>query len=510
LPFWKPLEEAGIPVALVKLPVDFPPVEGRARVLSGLGTPDIRGSQGSFTFFTDDPLLVSDDTSGGIVVAVRDYGSGRYSCRLTGPPNSMLDGNPLLEKQFDVHRDVVAGAARIDLPDRKVLLAVGEWSEWVPISFDLLPGLASVSGMARFYLAEVSPYLKLYVSPLNMDPMDPALPISEPHSLSHSLAREVGRFYTQGFPEDTKALSRGVLNDEQYYEQARLVLDERMRLWEHSLDRFGDGFLFFYFSSLDLNMHMFYRAIDQHSPLHSSTDSVRFEGAIADLYSELDRAIGMALEAADDNTILAVFSDHGFAPYRRSFNLNSWLAEEGYAAIGDPYARQRDSFEALDWRETAAYGLGLNSLYLNLRGRERDGTVEPGDEAHELLQDIAARLENVRDPQTGLRVVERVYPVTGICPPGSEIPSHAPDAIIGYAGGYRASWETTLGSFPTQIIEDNLDPWSGTHCISPALVPGTLMSNVDLDPEEDRTSLRDIGTGLASLFVDDARSGTWI
>ncbi|MBN1433509.1 alkaline phosphatase family protein [Candidatus Fermentibacterales bacterium] len=505
-PFWKPLEEAGVPVALIKLPVDFPPLKGDAAILSGLGTPDMRGSQGSFTYFTDDPLMISDDTSGGLVTAVRDNGNGCYDCRITGPPNTMLADSPLTQIEFRVWRDRDAAAVRIDLPSGKLVLAEGEWSSWQPLSFPLLAGVSSARAIARFHLASVNPHLGLYVSPLNIDPLDPALPISQPDGYSARLARELGRFYTQGFPEDTKALSRGVLDDEGYLEQARIVLRERMKLWERSLRAHSTGFLFFYFSSLDLNVHMFYRTIDERSPLHGRTDLALFGGVIGELYSEVDRAIGMAMECADEHTAIAVFSDHGFAPFRRSFNLNSWLAAEGYARIGSPFSRDRDMFEALDWSGTAAYGLGLNALYLNIRGREKDGTIEAGPEAERVLRDIAQRLEGAVDPQSGLRIVDRLYLASEIY--GGPLPDHAPDAIVGYASGFRSSWETALGSFPDAVIEDNLDPWSGTHCVSPSNVPGTLISSVPLGEHAGRgLSLRDVGVLLASGF--DPGAGIW-
>src|ERR1700691_328060 len=95
----------------------------------------------------------------------------------------------------------------------------------------------------------------------------------------------------------------------------------------------------------------------------------------------------------DENTTLLVLSDHGFAPYRHSFNLNTWLLNNGYiarkpGASGDA----SEPFSDVDWSRTRAYGLGLNGLYLNLRGRERDGIVEPGAQADALLQGIRTEL----------------------------------------------------------------------------------------------------------------------
>jgi len=493
-PFWDRLTDEGIPVSMVKLPVDFPPDKGKAKILSGLGTPDMRGSQGSFTFFTDDAGSITDNTSGGIIVAVRDYGDNCYVCGIRGPENSMRAGNPAMKIEAKVWVDRNADALRIDIQGESILLAAGEWSRWVRMRFDAIPNISSVNAIGRFYVKEITPRLKLYLSPLNIDPLNPALPISEPSSYSSDLARDLGPFYTQGFPEDTKALSRGILSDEEYLHQAWIVLSERLDLFQHELSRFREGMLFFYFSSLDLNIHMFYRVLDPGSPLYASTDP-RFKGAVRELYSRIDSVIGDALAARDGNTEVLVLSDHGFAPFNRSFNLNTWLAYEGYANITAENERNRDMFAAIDWASTAAYGLGLNCLYINRSDREQNGAVPP-EQVRDLLLRLKRDLESVTDPATGRNVISNAY-ITADYYSGY-LPPFAPDMIIGYARGYRSSWETTLGSYPEDVLTDNLDPWSGTHCIDPGAVPGILLSTAPLalrDP-----NLMDMGKSIASLF----------
>jgi predicted AlkP superfamily phosphohydrolase/phosphomutase len=495
-PFWKSITDDRIPVSLVKLPVEFPPETGRARILSGLGTPDMRGSQGSFTFFTDDARSVSDDTSGGIVVPVRDYGNGSYEIDIVGPENSMLPGAPKMKVKATVWADRTARSIRIDVDGRSHVLGQGEWSPWIGMRFEVIPGISSVSAMGRFFLKEIDPHLKLYLSPLNIDPENPALPLSNPPEWSRTLSERVGPFYTQGFPEDTKALSRGILTDEEYLQQAGIVLEERKKLFHHTFSEFDEGLFFFYFGSLDLNVHMFYRTMDSASPLYRTTDVQLFGNVIRDLYREMDSIIGKAMEMIDDRTVLMVMSDHGFAPFRRAFNLNSWLAAEGYASVsGSSYDRNRELFIATDWSTTSAYGLGLNCLYINERGREPDGIV-PSTEKYSLLSRLKNDLEMAVDPSTGERIVREAF-ITSEMYHGV-IPEYAPDMIIGYNRGMRSSWETTLGRYPEQVVLDNDDPWSGTHCVAPSIVPGTLASSrpVTLSNPE----LKDIGKSIASLL----------
>ncbi len=177
----------------------------------------------------------------------------------------------------------------------------------------------------------------------------------------------------------------------------------------------------------------------------------------------------------DENTTLLVLSDHGFAPYRRSFNLNTWLANNGYitrkeGASGD----SSEPFADVDWSRTRAYGLGLNGLYVNIRGRERDGVVDPA-QADALLREIRDKLIAVHDPKNNSPVITRVDLASEIYQ--GPYARSGPDALVGYNRGYRSGWKTILGAFPPDVLEDNTNPWSGDHCMDFTKVPGVLLSN---------------------------------
>jgi predicted AlkP superfamily phosphohydrolase/phosphomutase len=276
--------------------------------------------------------------------------------------------------------------------------------------------------------------------------------------------------------EDTKALSAGVLANQEYREQATFVLEERMRFFRNEFARFDRGFFFHYFSTLDLSSHVFWRALDPKHPLYSPSLAQEQGDFIPSLYSKVDEAIGIALDSIDDRTLLMVMSDHGFTSFRRQFNLNSWLMEAGYIRPRVSRAQSVNSLYAdVDWKRTKAYGMGINGVYLNLRGREVHGTVEPGERADNLCRELTERLLAVRDPDTGEDVITRVHR-------GRELYSgpfveEGPDLIIGYNDHYRASWDTILGGFPREIVLDNTDPWSGDHCVDSTFVPGVLLSN---------------------------------
>ena len=129
----------------------------------------------------------------------------------------------------------------------------------------------------------------------------------------------------------------------------------------------------------------------------------------------------------------------------------------------------------MDWRNTRAYALGLNSLYVNLRGRERDGIVEPGAARDALLREIAGKLAAERDPENGRTVVKRVYRADEVY--SGEYISRAPDLIVGYDWGYRTSWKSALGDVTGELLEVSAEKWSGDHCGATELVPGVLFAS---------------------------------
>jgi predicted AlkP superfamily phosphohydrolase/phosphomutase len=473
--FWQILDENGIPATVDHMPVNFPPVESRERTLAGMGTPDMEGTYGVFSFYTSDPLEEPGERSGGHVYEVEPQ-DNKVSAKLFGPPNTFRKGNPLVPADFTVWLDPTEPVAKIEIQGKEIVLREGDWSDWVQLDFPLIPYLESTTGICRIYLKQVRPYFKLYVSPINIDPSQPPLPLSTPSNYAHDLWKQMGFFYTQGIAEDTKVLSARLLDDGEYLEQARIVLAEQMKLFNLELSRFQSGLLFVYFSSLDLNSHMFWRAFDKNHPAYDPQEASKYGGELENLYAEMDQMLGKAMSKVDGDTTLIVLSDHGFAPFERAFNLNTWLLQNGYITLKPNRADgQGDLFNDVDWSRTRAYGLGLNGLYLNLSGRELHGIVEPGAAAEALMNELREKLLAVRDPVTGLPPITRLDKAENVYS-GAYVPS-APDLLVGYNRIYRAGWETVLGQFTSEVISLNIEPWSGDHCIDYTLVPGVLLSN---------------------------------
>jgi predicted AlkP superfamily phosphohydrolase/phosphomutase len=511
-PFWEVLEEYGVPTTIVRIPANFPPSGSASRELSGMGTPDILGTYGTFSFFTTAPERITAVIAGGGAVYDAEVIDHVFHGSLRGPAHPFLAEPRNLEADFTVYIDPTRPVAKIVLGEQEVVLQEGEWSEWLTVDYKLMSFVKSLVGTCRFYLKQIRPEFQLYVTPINLDPLDPAMPISTPPDFAAELASATGRYYTQGMAEDTRALTAGVFDDDEFLAQAAMVAAENRKQYGYILERFEGGLLFYYFGHLDMVSHVMWRAMDSSHPAHDPIADGPYRDVIEDLYTEADEIVGETLEHIDDNTMLIVMSDHGFVSWRRAFNLNTWLKENGYLTLKDP-SRQGESefFANLDWSRTQAYALGLNGLYINLKGRERFGIVPRGQRTL-IIDEISRGLLRVTDPKTGEPAIAKVYQRDHVYRDTGhrEI---GPDLIIGYAAGFRSSDESAVGRIPHGIFYDNVSKWSAGHEIDREAVPGVLFTNRPLRLEVE--SLKDVAAAVLAEFgiegfprEDDASAAT--
>lgn len=495
-PFWEVLESHGVPTTIIRMPANFPPSGSATRELSGMGTPDLLGTYGTFALYTSEPFAFAGQTlSGGVVHQVKPR-DGVVRAAIEGPDNPFRTRPEKARAEFTAHLDRTNRHVKLTVGGEERLLAVGEWSDWVPVSFPLAP-TQSLAGEVRFYLKALDPFFELYTSPVNIDPLAPAMPVSHPDDFATELAEATGRFYTQGMPEDTNGLKMGVLTDKEFLEQARIAGEENLRQYKYVLDRFEDGLLFYYFGNVDQVSHMMWRARDPQHPAYDAAKDGPNQAVVEELYRGLDRIVTDTLATLGPDDLLVVMSDHGFTTWRRSFHLNSWLRDNGYLALVDPdRADDPGLFGNVDWSRTRAYALGLNGLYVNVHGREKGGIVEPG--AREALaRELAAKLLEVTDPATGLPAITKVYRREDAYRlAGNE--DTAPDLVVGYAKGTRGSDESALGGLPTDVFADNTSAWSGDHCMDHETVPGILLSSRAL--KRPASAIQDLAASILAEF----------
>jgi predicted AlkP superfamily phosphohydrolase/phosphomutase len=470
-PFWELLADRGVPVTILRMPTEYPPAESAAQILSGMGTPDLRGTFGTFTFFTDDPRWAGRKTSGGEIrtITLKDH---HAVLRLPGPANSLRTDKAATSVEIQFHVDPKEEIARFDVGDHHLVLGKGEWSNWIPVQFSLLGPFAQVNGIFRIYVKQLHPHVGIYVSPVNIDPSSPAMPISSPASYSEELADQIGEFYTLGMPYDTAAFRHGLFTRAEYREHSRQVSEQAIRLFKSTLNGFREGLLFFHFFGIDQDSHMLWGD---------------YEKELLETYQRVDQILGFVRRKAPGATLL-VMSDHGFASFDRAVHLNRWLVGQDLLAV--------DGRGGIDWSRTKAYAIGLNAVYINQLFREQNGIVAAGEESTALVERIRSGLLKFRDPKTGASVVDSVT-VTGQAF-GADAAQDGPDLLVGYANGYRASWQTALGEVPDSLVEANQDEWRGDHCIDPRHVPGVLLSSRKMNLEDPR--LEDVTATILGEF----------
>jgi len=496
--FWHVLSRHGISSHIYFCPNTFPPDKFRGKMLSGMGTPDLLGMMGRFSFYTTRRLMKDDADSRGRIVGV-ELADNSFTDYLYGPKvkkdGSVSETKIPMKVVLDPRQEKIS----VRLQGNSFELSKDKWSAWQRVYFDM-GFFKKVYGMARFYLKSVSPDIQLYASPVNLDPVDPAFPISYPSGLSRRLAKDTGLFYTQGMPHDTWPLSEGRLDEKAFLEMTDNILAERKKILLKELKNFKNGLFFFYFDTLDAVQHMFWRYIDPKHPLYEQDSA--YQDTIFKYYERLDGILGDVLRSIDDNTTLIVLSDHGFTSFRRAAHLNRWLLENGFLSLKEGKSFGGEFFEDIDWPNTKAYALGFGGIYLNLSGREGKGIVK-ADEADGIKRKIKEGLLCWVDSKTGENVVKGVYFQEEVFPGASH--GQAPELFVGFNAGYRASWQTALGGVPEALIEDNLKKWSGDHLVDPSLVPGVLFVNTKIS--ESAPAIIDIASMLLSLFgASDAAS----
>lgn len=497
VPFWDPLLAAGVDVEVYRMPGNYPPTPSDAKVLSGMGTVDMRGGYGVYTWFTTkavegrehlkgdiQQVSLSDDDLDGQPDTVRGTLKGPPDIfRL--PPGKIPGDADYLTAPVTFRIDPTEDAVLVEAGDSRTVLKKGEWSDWMKLSFDALPGgMMPLEGIVRFYVKSLRPEFEVYASPVNISPASPAQDISTPSSFVTELYDLLGYFYTQGMPEDTNALKDRIFDDDDYQSQVKLVQEDATAMLDLALTRFGPGDMtFMYLSDIDLQCHMLWRLGDpkhpgapDHPALEADREAVHEHGLdVEEYYRDVDALLGQVVARVPENTLVVVMSDHGFQPFTRKVHLNSWLRDNGYLVLKDGKRTGQIALGDVDWSKTRAYGIGFNGLYLNVEGREAEGIVKPS-EADALMAEISGKLEAWRDGDK--RVVRRAFR-------GSEIytgerASEAPDMVVGYDAGYGCSDESTLGEIEEAVLEDNLSRWSGNHLMDPEVVPGVLLANKKL------------------------------
>jgi predicted AlkP superfamily phosphohydrolase/phosphomutase len=506
-PFNELASKAGVATVALRMPLEFPPtLMGTGELLAGLGVPDLRGTWGTFFYFaTDLSQWESGNTEFGGRLVRLIMKDGRAPAQIDGPPNPTVEKFSRLSAGIEfVRRE---HGVEVTLQDKTELVKEGQWSDWLPISFPITP-LNRLHGICRFFMLEASPELRVYMTPIDMDPRQPPFALSFPADFSRKLADRYGPFKTLGWQDDTWALNEGRVDEGLFLQDTFDNMNQQATMLLDVIKDPGMRLVTTVFSATDTVSHMFFRLLDKHHPAYDERLAARYGNAIQLAYERMDRLVGQVMDTMGSQATLMVVSDHGFHSWRKEFNTNTWLVQNGFLALKDVPAAQLKKLDDLashgsfftdvDWSRTKAYGLGLGQIYLNLKGREKYGIVNAGADAERVAREIQDGLKNYRDPETNEPVLEDVFLREAIFH-GPQV-SQASELQLNFYPQYRTSWQSTLGAIPVGVISANRKKWSGDHCASdPSDTPGIFLSNRRL-PDASGPQITDIAPTVLALL----------
>lgn len=491
IPFWKILGEHGIFSIILKVPITFPPEKFKGLLLSGLCTPDLKGSQGTFTYYTTRDPGGAELTSG---YHIRLEESGPiYHTRITGPPNPKEAGTDLIiPLQITVNKEDKSAVLKYD--KEEITIREGILSPWINLTFKA-GHRSKIKGIAQFFLKSSSSEVELYLSPIQIDPAKPALPVSHPVIYSIYLSKLFDQFATLGLPQDTWALNEKVLTDDGFLQQTYKVHEKLEEIFFHSLSRVKKGVVCCVFDTTDVIQHEFWRYLEEDHPALKDSEIPKPE-VIDNLYSRMDQLVGQTRKNLAKDDVLIIVSDHGFKLFNRGVNINTWLFKNGYLYLKDGKSISGEWFSDVDWSKTRAYAFGLNGIYINRKGREKQGIVEP-EEAARLKAELIQKLTGLKDEDKGGReAITTLYDTAEIY--NGPYIENAPDLIIGFYPGWRHSWESVSGKVESNIFVDNDKAWSADHCIDHRFVPGVFFANRKVKSK--KPAIWDIAPTVLHLF----------
>lgn len=493
IPFWEAASNAGKKATIVHVPVTFPATDfHEGHMLSGLGVPDMSGRVGKPFYFTSelDFQRAGSSNEFSIEVVQLEDNRGVIKTEIKGPPNELFGDPPYIKIPMTITVANDRNSVTIEQSGQKFTLKPGEWTGWVNFVFPFNP-LIKLHGISRFHLIASQPEVKLYLSPINFDPrsLPPGFRISTPTNWAPEVAKEMGLYKTIGWQIDTWAISEGFATEKMFWDDMEWTVNQTRKMFGNFLQR-DDDLTVQCFEFPDRVGHVFWRLVDPTHPAYDAKLAAQWGDAILKSYQLMDSIVGDAMAAAEKkHALLIVASDHGFASFRKHVHYNTWLVMNGYMTLKSGVEVKKRNVEMLfdsgqfwenvDWSKTRAYAMGLGEMYINLKGREAQGIVQPGAEYDSLKKELKERLVAMVDPETLEHPVRRVLSREEAYKKFD--PNMIPDLIVMNNDGYRVSWQTSLGGVPKQLFEPNKAPWSGDHCsVDPEIVKGIFFTNEKL------------------------------
>lgn len=269
----------------------------------------------------------------------------------------------------------------------------------------------------------------------------------------------------------------------QVLEELDRILAYRAQTTHYLLEEKPWDFFMVYFAGTDRIQHELWHIMDRNHPMHDSHEAKRYREATLDFYRQIDAEVERLVKSVDETTTVIMMSDHGFGPIHKFVNINAWLLRRGFLKLKrDPISRLKYIFfrsgltpalgyriamrlgfarlrlsqgvskrftilrlldrlflslANVDWERTRAYSQGnYGQLYVNLRGREPHGIVEPGADYERVREELIEGLHRLKDPESSEKVVAQLFRREDLYS-GPHL-ERAPDVCFLLREGYKA------------------------------------------------------------------------
>ena len=317
------------------------------------------------------------------------------------------------------------------------------------------------------------------------------------YTFPRSLKNEILQVEPKYEAEPFKRISHTI----KFLKEVPILLNRQEKINSYLFKKYSPDLFVNLFAIPDIIHHVFWKYMDPSHPSYCEKESRRYLPLIEKCYQTLDEIIGARLKMIDEDTIVIIMSDHGGGPLHCFIQLNRWLEQHGFLTIkkdkryhGSSFLRnikslmrklysyalmydtsgffKRLRFEtmgkrmasaqnAIDWSKTKAFA-GRSSehgIYCNLKGREKNGIVNPGEEYESLRQTIISQLLKLIDPHSGQRVFENVYKREEIY--DGPYMSYAPDIILDFGNNPYEPGDVLMGEEIVEKVRSNR--FSGMH-----------------------------------------------
>ena len=225
-----------------------------------------------------------------------------------------------------------------------------------------------------------------------------------PASLKDEIQKLIGDYIIDASTAD---MNFRQMNKEDVMKRIYDMDTQRFELTKYFIEAKNCDFIFTVIMGTDRIPHLFYRYFDENHKRYEPHE--KFNNALRDHYKFCDQNLGDLLGIIDDNTVIIIVSDHSVQRLDGRINLNEWLVQEGYMKLNSRPQKLTPLMRAdIDWSKTKAWATGFTGqIYLNVRGREPEGLVEPKN-YDGLLDELIEKLEKITD-EKGNPLDTKVY-----------------------------------------------------------------------------------------------------